>query len=118
MAKELTPGTKVVGLSEGDKVAQHSDLAAYEAGNEDVEKELQEQSPENNDPTEVSRVWPLDVGSLRPESGGVKVDVQNFYLEWVLAKYMDVYISEDGSLSREQVREEFGDLEVGEEDFG
>ena len=96
VAKALSPHTEVIVLSETDKIAKPSDLTMYEKGEENVDREMEEHSPESNDPVEVTKIWPSDV---------VGAEVQNVYFEWIPRKYIDMYISEDGPLELDRIRE-------------
>jgi translation initiation factor 2B subunit (eIF-2B alpha/beta/delta family) len=111
VAKAISPKTQVVVLSETDKIAKPSDFSVYEKGEEDVNREMQEHSPEANDPGEVTRVWAaagVDEASTsiltRGEGDGVPVKVQNLYFEWVPSKFIDHYICEDGALHRDTIK--------------
>lgn len=93
-AKHASPSSKVLVLSELEKVA--------EPNGEDS------QSPEENDPQEVMSPW-LDGGvkgvkaleqGLRETQEGINctVEVKNIYFEWVSASLIDAYICEEGTL--------------------
>ncbi|KAI9740484.1 MAG: hypothetical protein M1834_005064 [Cirrosporium novae-zelandiae] len=82
----------VVILAEVDKIAKPGAL---------------EHVVEENNPEEVSESW-----SFKSEkeseyqdalAGGLKI--HNIYFEWVPKEYVDVYVSEYGTLSREEVRQ-------------
>ena len=108
VTKQLAPHVKIVVLSETDKIAAPSDLMRYEKGEEDSDREMEEHLPESNDPAEVSRVWAAagtgeEVVRTLTRPGG-SVEIMNVYFEWIPAKYIDVYICEDGPLLREKIR--------------
>ena len=106
LMKTFAPQSKTVVLSETDKIARAADLQLYGSRLEDPQKEMQEHSPESNDPTEVSKIWQAVGGNADQVTTLAKahVDVQNVYFEWVPAEYIDVYICESGPLSTEQIR--------------
>ena len=106
VTKTLSPSTKVVVLSETDKIAKPKDLEMYAHWQEDAAQELSEHSPENNDPKEVSNVW--DVAGAGHDTAqklnNVGIEVRNIYFEWVASTYIDVYLTEEGPLKREEIR--------------
>ncbi len=112
IVKTLAPGMKVVVLSETDKIAAAASTSTTANPSQEDEKgaerEMEGHAPEQNDPEEVSKVWEVAGAgegvqkTLLDEEQSV--DVQNVYFEWVPAKYIDVYVSEDGVLEREQIR--------------
>ncbi len=109
VVRELAPQTQVVVLSESDKIAKPSNLQLYERDEEDREREMQEHSLESNDPVEVTRIWPLagagdEVVQTLTQTDD-PVEVQNVYFEWVSQSYIDVYISEDGPMKQDKIRE-------------
>ena len=106
LMKTFAPRSKTVVLSETDKIARPADLQLYGSGLEDPLKEMHEHSPESNDSMEVSKIWQAAELSAREVNTLAKaeVDIQNVYFEWVPAEYIDIYICENGTLSREQIR--------------
>jgi translation initiation factor 2B subunit (eIF-2B alpha/beta/delta family) len=55
---------------------------------------------ENNEEAEMVAAWPKEAyEKLQAHRGGkFKIEVQNAYFEWVAAKWIDTYISEEGVL--------------------
>ena len=109
VVRELAPQTQVVVLSETDKIAKPSDLELYENEGEDREREMQEHSPESNNPAEVTRTWAAsgtgeEVVQILTQPDA-SVEVQNVYFEWIPQSYIDVYITEDGLIQQDQIRE-------------
>ena len=110
IVKALNPKTRVVVLSETDKIAKPSDLEAYERSEEDVDREMQEHSPEANDVSEVTRIWAAAGVSqdalrrLQTTGNQRDVDVQNVYFEWVPRRFIDAYVCETGILARLDIR--------------
>jgi translation initiation factor 2B subunit (eIF-2B alpha/beta/delta family) len=51
---------------------------------------------EENDPEEVSQMWPVNVDRAL-------VTVRNIYFEWVDGGLIDLYMTERGVLSRESI---------------
>jgi translation initiation factor 2B subunit (eIF-2B alpha/beta/delta family) len=101
--KHLSPETKIVVLSETDKIAKPSDLEMYERNGEDSNHELKEHSPESGDLSEVTKAWnSSDVENLMQHSN---VDIQNIYFEWVHQDLIDFYVTEEGVTSRERIRD-------------
>ncbi|UKZ57290.1 hypothetical protein TrVGV298_011143 [Trichoderma virens] len=82
-AKHVSPGVKVVVLSEKEKV-----LPFDPPGHEE------------NDSEELVRGWR---GMLGPEMELQGVAVKNVYFEWVPARLVDVYLTEDGAEGTEHV---------------
>ena len=60
---------------------------------------------EYNDRTEVTRAWPSDFILALEENQalGYQVGVKNAYFEWVPAAYIDMYISEEGLLTAQDI---------------
>ena len=117
VVKSVSPDTKVAVLSEADKIAKASDLQERDS-TEESQNEMLEHVPESNDATEVTKIWAAagageDVmNTLQPSfqlseenKGAVKLKVENVYFEWVPAKYIDVYVSEEGILHRDRIKE-------------
>jgi len=92
MAKTLNPVCKVVAVFETDKITS----SGFDSEHLKVEY---------NDETEVTSSWSKgcveDLRKLRGE--GYQVEVRNAYFEWVEAKWIDCYISEEGLLTRDDI---------------
>ena len=110
MAKIVNSACKVVALFETSKITGSGFDSEYLA-------------VEENDPEELINSWPLILQSdlYMKESLGAQVKVRNEYFEWVPAKFIDQYITENGiwgvkeiaaSASEKEGREKqlFGDL--------
>ncbi|KAL6699424.1 hypothetical protein J3F84DRAFT_184046 [Trichoderma pleuroticola] len=82
-AKHVSPDVKVVVLSEKEKV-----LPFDPPGHEE------------NDSEELIRGWK---GILGPDVGLQGVSVENVYFEWVPARLVDVYLTEDGAEGTQHV---------------
>lgn len=91
IAKTINPSCKVVAVFETGKIT--SGNAAHSI-------------VEYNDEMEVIKSWPCKTYALIAEkrNDGYKINVKNNYFEWVPAKYIDNYISEQGILSVEEIR--------------
>ena len=107
--RELAPQTQIMVLSETDKIAKPSNLELYENDQEDKEREMYEHSSESSDPAEVTKIWAaagagkeVTQALTQPDA---PVEVQNVYFEWVPEKLIDVYITEDGLLQQDKIRE-------------
>ncbi|KAK0121411.1 hypothetical protein ONS95_009705 [Cadophora gregata] len=100
-AKALNAGCKVVAVFETGKIT---------AG-------VEQEEGEENDEAEITRSWPDEVvarlkkirkGGVSNRDGEervkVNVKVRNNYFEWVPARFIDMYITERGVLSREKIR--------------
>lgn len=87
MAKTLNANCKVLAVFETNKIL-HSD---FNSGHPKTEY---------NDPAEVTKAWPTNLlRDLREkQSQGFHLEVKNAYFEWVPARYIDRYISEEGAL--------------------
>ena len=110
VTKTLSPSTKVVVLSDTDKIAQPSHLEVYEQGEEDVDREMQEHSPEANEVTEVTGIWPAagvkeEEVLMLEKADSSKVKVENVYFEWIHRRFIDAYICETGTLEQQNIRE-------------
>ncbi|TVY45297.1 Ribose 1,5-bisphosphate isomerase [Lachnellula occidentalis] len=94
VAKNLNPKCSVAALFETDKIAG----SGFDAGHLKVEY---------NDEAEVMDAWPTSavVALEKNQKQGYKVKVKNAYFEWVPAKYIDYYISEQGLLSRQDIEQ-------------
>ena len=81
---------KVVVLSEMEKICKPAPVDAHKE--------------EENDPEEVLLAWEcFGIAKAKRHSC---IDVRNTYFEWVPPDEIDVYISEQGPLSREQIRKQ------------
>ncbi|KAK8131759.1 hypothetical protein PG984_008197 [Apiospora sp. TS-2023a] len=100
-AKHISPGARVVILSEVDKIAGPG--------------EASEHVVEENDATELSRGWRdfgvkgaddvLEVASSQDGGRNAgKVKVKNVYFEWVPAHFIDAYVTDEGIWSAEEIR--------------
>jgi translation initiation factor 2B subunit (eIF-2B alpha/beta/delta family) len=74
----------VVVIAESDKIARPS--------------ELEELGDEENDLEEVSSVWPAEIRSKLHSLSKQKLQLRNIYFEWIPTKYIDVYVTEEGSM--------------------
>ncbi|KAK7754522.1 hypothetical protein SLS62_003542 [Diatrype stigma] len=100
-ARHVAPGAKVVILSDTDKIA----------GPGSIEKHV----VEDNDPLEVTAAWKATgvqgqaviESSLQPAQPGPgdikRVTVKNIYFEWVPARLIDAYITEQGLWSSDDI---------------
>lgn len=102
LMKTFATSSKVVVLSETDKIAKPTNLELYRDGKEDTQKEMTEHSPESNDTAEVRRIWE----GMTPDADQVMDEalVENVYFEWVPNKYIDEYITELGPLDKTVIR--------------
>ncbi|KAM0331253.1 hypothetical protein ACHAQA_002923 [Verticillium albo-atrum] len=82
-AKFVAPGAKVVILSEKEKILPFTAPTPAE----------------ENDTGEITTAW----GLAAANSSSVQVGVKNIYFEWVPSDLIDIYVSEDGEMSREAV---------------
>ncbi|KAL6851853.1 hypothetical protein J3F83DRAFT_757525 [Trichoderma novae-zelandiae] len=86
-AKHVSPGVKVVVLTEKSKICPF-DPPGYE----------------ENDAEEVVAAWRMNtIGATGLWDMRRKADVRNVYFEWVPASLVDIYLTEDGALSMEQL---------------
>jgi translation initiation factor 2B subunit (eIF-2B alpha/beta/delta family) len=92
LAKTLNPNCKVVAVFETSKII-HSDFISGHA------------KTEYNDTAEMVSSWPAEFLSVLEErrSQGFQLEVKNAYFEWVPAKYIDMYISEEGVLGVSEI---------------
>ncbi|TVY38537.1 Methylthioribose-1-phosphate isomerase [Lachnellula subtilissima] len=95
VAKTLNPKCSVVALFETDKITG----SGFDAGHMKVEY---------NDEAEVMDAWPTSavLALEMNQKLGYHVKVKNAYFDWVPAKYIDHYISEQGLLSRENIEQQ------------
>ncbi|KAI3324426.1 translation initiation factor eIF-2B subunit family protein [Xylariaceae sp. AK1471] len=96
-ARHVTPNMKVLVLSETEKIAGPGSV--------------EEHSPEENDPSELSRAWKGTVeGAQLVEyalaSDDQKVAIKNAYFEWVPADFIDAYVTEEGTWGKEQIQQQ------------
>lgn len=120
-AKHVSPNSRTVILSELEKVAPPGAAAAHVV--------------ENNEPAQVTRAWEAEFNAkaIRDAAGTVArrpapaagdwedqaaaaahVDVRNIFFEWVPADLVDVYVTEKGVATREEIRKL--SLELGDEE--
>ncbi|KAM0279734.1 hypothetical protein ACHAQH_004425 [Verticillium albo-atrum] len=87
-ARHVSPGAKVVVLSEQEKILPFAASTQVE----------------DNDTAELTRAWG------RAGSVGLpgQVEIKNVYFEWVPSDFIDTYVSEDGEMSQEAVAEQAG----------
>lgn len=93
VAKTIHPECQVIAAFETTKITPSS----FEGNDEKVEY---------NDPAEMTDAWPGDAVE-RLEKGkhtGFHVEVKNAYFEWINAKWIDAYVSEEGLLSVEDIK--------------
>ena len=90
-AKMLSPNAQVVVVSETDKIAKPGSM--------------EEHADEENEMQEVTKAWNFAPNFDERYSEPKKVKVRNVYFEWIPSKWVDLYICEDGILSREDVYE-------------
>ena len=81
---------KVVVLSDMEKICKPAPLDAHKE--------------EDNDPEEVVRTW--EYFGVAKVTGNSCIDVRNTYFEWVPPDEIDVYLSEQGPISTEQIRKQ------------
>jgi translation initiation factor 2B subunit (eIF-2B alpha/beta/delta family) len=131
LAKTIGPqSTKVVVLAETDKIAGAVDLELFRLGSKfqwarerSVKKEMAQYGGEEGGTEEVLGSWEMsgvkagDVRALRQalshetereaaqEGGGGRVDVivRNETFEWVPPEWLDVYVTEQGVLGKEEI---------------
>jgi translation initiation factor 2B subunit (eIF-2B alpha/beta/delta family) len=89
VAKSLNPTCRVVALFGTEKITS----SGFDS---------EHQSIEYNDETEVTDAWPFKyINELdEKKEHGFQIEVKNAYFEWVPANYIDVYVSEEGLLSK------------------
>jgi translation initiation factor 2B subunit (eIF-2B alpha/beta/delta family) len=92
VTKTLNPVCKVVALFGTEKVTS----SGFDA---------EHQSIEYNNEAEVTDAWPFKyINELdKKKEHGFQIEVKNAYFEWVPAKYVDVYVSDIGLLSKEDI---------------
>ncbi|KAG0588929.1 hypothetical protein KC19_2G279200 [Ceratodon purpureus] len=90
-AKMLSPNAEVVVVSETDKIAKPGSM--------------EEHVDEENEFQEVTKAWNGAAEFDDRKSEPRKVKVRNVYFEWIPSKWVDLYICENGILSREGVHE-------------
>lgn len=100
-AKHVSPGARVVALSDVDKVASPG--------------EASEHMVEDNDAAELARGWRsinvkmandvLGEAISRDDGNSAgKVKVKNVYFEWVPARFVDAYVTDEGIWSADKIR--------------
>lgn len=113
-AKYVCPAARVVVLGESDKVAPPG--------------RPEDHVVEENDPSQISRAWRHDCNGPRVRSGaavcerigpgtaagGVAVEIRNVFFEWVPANLIDVYITESGGWTVQEIWERSWKLDAEE----
>lgn len=95
-AKTLSPSTRVVVVSDGDKIA------APGIGHAEVEKHpSSEMTGAWKDETKIGLGFEQDEDKAKDGTG--RVEVFGEWFEWVPKEYVDVYVTETGILDREVV---------------
>lgn len=87
-AKALSPNVEAVIVSESDKIA--------------IPGTMDEHAEESNDPHEVTDLWDLP-GLRRGDKPLEHCKILNGYFEWVPSKWIDAYICEIGTLSKQDI---------------
>ena len=96
-ARHVAPDVKIVILSETEKIAGPGSASEHVV--------------EDNDPLEVTAAWDAAgvrgqaaiESSLRSGSGTKRVTVKNIYFEWVPARLIDAYVTEQGLWSSKDI---------------
>lgn len=93
LAKTLQPKSKVVVIAATDKITSTKD------------NELEEE-PRDYAATEMTETYPKELASVLKGGRlqGAKVQVKNPYFEWVPAKWVDVYVTEEGQMNRGKLK--------------
>lgn len=109
-AREVSSKAKIVVVSELEKVAAPGKMESHKEEDNDIsELTAHWPSPKESEAQPTSELW----------KGAIKI--RNVYFEWVPARHIDTYISENGVFSRESIKswsrhvgrmeeEMFGDL--------
>jgi translation initiation factor 2B subunit (eIF-2B alpha/beta/delta family) len=114
-AKHVSPKVKTVILGESDKIAPPG--------------LPEDHVVEDNDPSQISRAWNAESNSNRvrdaaarlcdatsgPASTKIKVEARNVFFEWVSANLIDVYVTESGEWTVQQIAEHSQKLEAEEQ---
>ncbi|KAJ2996782.1 hypothetical protein NUW58_g863 [Xylaria curta] len=94
-ARHVNPYVKILAVSDTEKIAGPGFM--------------EDHSPEENSPSELSQAWKGTVegaGIVETSlSHNPKVAIKNAYFEWIPADLIDAYITEDGVWSTEQIRQ-------------
>jgi translation initiation factor 2B subunit (eIF-2B alpha/beta/delta family) len=92
MAKTLNPACKVIAVFQADKITGFGNDGSHD-------------KVEYNDAKEMSDAWDSGVASAlaAKKKAGFQIAVKNAYFEWVPAKFIDAYISEQGMLSIDDI---------------
>jgi translation initiation factor 2B subunit (eIF-2B alpha/beta/delta family) len=90
LAAKTLGDANVVVVSETDKIARPGSI--------------EEHKDEENDAEEVYSAWPEGARKVLQFDGKAKISTRNIYFEWVPAKYIDTYITEDGILNANKIR--------------
>jgi len=93
LAKTLNPGCRVVSVFTTDKIAGYNDL---------------DDEIEYVDEAELRCSWPErqneDLEKDANREGGCRVEVKNWYFEWVERRWIDACISETGVMSPDDIK--------------
>jgi methylthioribose-1-phosphate isomerase len=89
--RALNPCAKVIIVSETDKIATPG--------------AIEDHGEEHNDADEVSSAWDAQTkdGLLGVVKNGLKVE--NVYFEWIPAKYIDIYVTEEGVVNTARIED-------------
>ncbi|KAI1326769.1 translation initiation factor eIF-2B subunit family protein [Xylariaceae sp. FL0255] len=90
-ARHVSPATKIVILSDTDKIAGPGSM--------------QEHKSEENDASELSQAWE-GVARGAEALGTDRVVVKNPYFDWVPADLIDVYVTEQGIWTADKIKEQ------------
>ncbi len=110
-AAHVSPAAKIVVLGESEKIALPGDPGDHVV--------------EDNDPSQITRAWEAEYNnkSVRDAtttllrgapSSAVHVETRNVFFEWVPARLVDVYITEFGEWTVEQIGQHSEKLEAEE----
>lgn len=96
--KALNPCAKVIVISETDKIATAGEM-------EDLDEE-------RNDAAEVTDAWDMQTRHVLPRAVKSGLVVENVYFEWVPAKHVDVYVTEQEILDTTKIEELSREMET------
>ena len=110
-ATHVSPAAKIIVLGESDKIAPPG--------------QPEDHVVEDNDSSQISRAWEAEYNnkSVRDAtttllrnapSSAVRIEIWNVFFEWIPAHLVDVYITESGEWTVEQIREHSERLEAEE----
>jgi translation initiation factor 2B subunit (eIF-2B alpha/beta/delta family) len=100
-AKERSPQCQVVVLYDNDKIAPPGALSEHEI--------------EENEPSEITDVWPAD---LHVQDSELNLTVRNVYFEWVQSRHIDVYFCSDQRQDRESIQQQSQAIKALEDKYG